>query len=582
MSTDMGQQKEDKETDKRNSSDVGTGESLLRRLIQLILSLISFTHTIKVFTVKWQSIRNKLEDLNSGLIAAENCNLGENSSILDLIPSIESTVNDCYDIARRCVNLSYSGKLLMQSDLDVLSAKFDLHSKNLTAIYTCGILHGNALVVSKPGIGANRDDMKFYVRDLLTRLKIGDSGMKSQALMALNEVVAEDEKYVRIVVETGEVINLLVNFLEFAEREIQEESARAISVIAGFDTYKGVVVGAGVIAPLIRVLESGSDLAKERAARAMQKLTENSDNAWSVSAHGGVTALLKFCTSCDGRGGVSIVPACGVLKNLAGVEEIKRFMVEEGAISAFVKLIRSKDEASQINAIEFLQIMASDDEPIRQMVIRDGGIHLLVRNLDPRSSSSSKARETALKTIESLCFASASSLNVLIGYGFLDRLLYFLRNSEVSIQELTVKLALRLCGKSEETKKAMGDAGFMRELVRLLDAKSFEVREMAAEALNCLISVPRNRKRFIQEDDGIVRILQLLDLGEVKSGKNKLMLSALMSLTSCNSGRRKILNSGYLKNLEKLAEAEITDAKRIVRKLTTNRFRSILTGIWNS
>ncbi|XP_010277924.1 PREDICTED: vacuolar protein 8-like [Nelumbo nucifera] len=582
MSKDMGEEKGDKEADNPNLLEVDAGESSsLRRTIQLISSLISFTLSIKVFAVKWQTIRNKMEELNSGLTAAENCNLGENSSILDLIPAIESTVNDCHDIARRCVNLSYSGKLLMQSDLDVLYAKFELHIKNLTAIYTAGILHGYAIVVSKPGVGASRDDMKFYVRDLLTRLKIGDSEMKRQALMALNEVVQEDEKYVRIFVETGEIISLLVHFLESSEMEIQEESTMAISVISGFDSYKGVLVGAGVIAPLVRVLESGKDLAKERAARALQKLTENSDNAWSVSAHGGVTVLLKFCTTGDGRGGGSFVPACGVLRNLAGVEEIKRFMVEEGAVTAFIKLIRSKDEASQINAIEFLQTMASEDEPIRQMIIRDGGIHLLVSNLDSRSSSSSKARETALKAIESLCFSSTSSLNLLIAYGFLDRLLYFLRNGEVSTQELVVKLAFRLSGTSEATKKAMGDAGFMPELVRLLDAKSFEIREMAAEALSTLVLVSRNRRRFIQGDSDIARILQLLDPEEVKSGNKKFLFSALLSLTSSNIGRRKIQNSGYLKNLEKLAEDEMPDAKRIIRKLSTNRFRSILNGIWN-
>jgi hypothetical protein len=37
-----------------------------------------------------------------------------------------------------------------------------------------------------------------------------------------------------------------------------------------------------------------------------------------------------------------------------------------------------------------------------------------------------------------------------------------------------------------------------------------------------------------------------------------------------------------LKNIEKLAEAEVSDAKRLVRKLSTNRFRSILNVIWHS
>ncbi|KAF8411235.1 hypothetical protein HHK36_003782 [Tetracentron sinense] len=576
MKTEMGHKEEE-----RNSPELSTGKSTHRRAIQLISSLISLSHSVKVFPVKWQLIRNKLEELNSGLTAAQNGDLNQNSELWDLIPAMLLTVSECYEFARQCVNMSYSGKLLMQSDLDVVSAKFELHLKTLAGVCTIGIPnHSSVILVSRPGIGACQDDMKFYVKDLLTRLKIGDLEMKSQALVAMNEVVGE-EFFLKIVVETDEIISLLVNFLDFAETEIQEESIKVISVIAGNDLCKSVLVGAGIIAPLIRILESGSDLGKKRAARTLQILTENSDNAWLVSAHGGVTALLNICSNGDEKG-ETIGPACGVLRNLVGVEEIKKFMVEEGAISAFIKLIRSKDEVSQINSIEFLKIMASGDEAIRQMIIRAGGIQSLIRVLDPKFPFSSKAREISIQAIESFCFSSTSSINILLGCGFLDLLLFFIRSGEVSVQELAVKATYRLSGVSEEIKKEMGDVGFMPELVRLLDAKSFEIREMAAEALSNMVLVPRNRRRFVQEDCNVCQILQLLKPEEGKSGNRKLLLSTLMSLSSSNSGRRKIVNSDYLKNLEKLAEAEVTDAKKLVRKLSTNRFHCILKGFWNS
>ncbi|KAJ4963353.1 hypothetical protein NE237_023292 [Protea cynaroides] len=99
--------------------------------------------------------------------------------------------------------------------------------------------------------GACRDDMKFYVRDLLTRLKIGDCKMKSQALIALNEVLSEDENYVRIIIETSEIISLLMNFLEFLEIEIQEESVKAISVVVGFDSCR-VAPNPSQSTPLLR------------------------------------------------------------------------------------------------------------------------------------------------------------------------------------------------------------------------------------------------------------------------------------------------------------------------------------------
>ncbi|KHN27754.1 hypothetical protein glysoja_025559 [Glycine soja] len=107
---------------------------------------------------------------------------------------------------------------------------------------------------------------------------------------------------------------------------------------------------------------------------------------------------------------------------------------------------------------------------------------------------------------------------------------------------------------------SMGDAGFMLDFVKFLNAKSFEVREMATEALSDMVIVPRNRK-----------------------GNKIFLISILMSLTSCTSGRKKIVSSGYAKNIEKLADAEVSfDANRLVKKLSTNRFHNLLTGIWHS
>ncbi|GLT67585.1 hypothetical protein SLA2020_398800 [Shorea laevis] len=470
----------------------------------------------------------------------------------------------------------------IESDLDVIAAKFDRHVKNLSGFYTAGFLtHGCAIVVSRPGVGACKEDMRFYIRDLLTRMKIGDSEMKRQALVNLYDTVANDERCLKLIAEVGDIVFLLVSFLDSPEMEIQEEAAKILSLISGFDSYRVVLIRSGIIGPLIRVLESGSEMGKEAAARCLQKLTLNADNAWSVSAHGGVTSLLKIC-SCGNFGGELIASSCGVLRNLVGVEEIKRFMVEEGAITTFIKLSRSKDEIVQINSIDLLQDIASGDESVRQIVVREGGIHVLVHILDLRSPSSSKTREVALKAIESLCFSSPKCITMLLNYGFLDQVLFFLRNGgEVSIQEIALKVTLRLSGTSEEAKKTMGEAGFMPELVRLLDAKSFEVREMATEAISALVSVQKNRKILIQDDRNISFLLRLLDQEDGNSGNKKLLLSILMSLTSCNSGRRKIAASGYLRNIEKLAEAEVSDAKRIVKKLSTNRFRSMLSGIWH-
>lgn len=57
-----------------------------------------------------------------------------------------------------------------------------------------------------------------------------------------------------------------------------------------------MLVRSGVIGPLVRVLENGSPVGREASAKCLMKLTENLENAWSVSAHRGVSALLTICS----------------------------------------------------------------------------------------------------------------------------------------------------------------------------------------------------------------------------------------------------------------------------------------------
>ncbi|CAD5187016.1 unnamed protein product [Musa acuminata subsp. malaccensis] len=568
MKAEMDQEEEGKVAPKAQQPE---GISL-HRATELINLLISCSYSVRSFLAKWQLIRDKLEQIHSSLAAAaEGDNSATNSDLVGLLQAIKSTASETQVLANRCNDESYGGgKLHLRSDLDVIASKLHILMRRLEEIYASGILTSSqAIVVSRPGVGASWEDMRFYVKDLISRLKIGDSEMRLRALSALKQVLCDDDKYVRILVaKVAQGVALLVSFLESQSEGVQEEAAEAISVISGFDSHKGALVMAGAVAPLIRTLEMGSELAKERAAGALKKLTENSDNAWSVSAQGGVSTLLKIRGDASSSGEL-IRSACGVLKSLSGVEEIRRFMVEEGAVSIFVELSRSKEEASQIQAIEFLTILACEDAAIKQKVMVEGVLGSLVPH-------SSKAKEVALRAIENLCFSSPSSMNYFMSSGFLDCVLYLLRSGEISIQESALKAVARLSGLSEAIKKAMGDAGFIPELVKLLEARSFQVREMAAETLSGMISIQRNRRRFVREDENVDRILQLLD-PEEKSVTKKFLLTVLVSLTD-----RKMMTSGYSKHLEKLAETEAADAKKIIKKLSTSRFRSMFTGIWCS
>lgn len=596
-------------TQKEDMGEEQEEESELRRLATLVETLIVTSDTTKSFVGKWQSIRAKLEDLRSGLSTAAEPNPGSGScsvgdSVLrELIKAISITVTETQELARLCSGdeLYSGGKLIMRSNLDLSAAKFDLHSKSLAGIYASGILSSDskAIVVSKPVFGGGREMMRFYLRDMFWRLKNGDLDMKTRALTALVEAFGEDEKCVRIVVsESLEILDILCSYLDSRELRIQEGSVEAISTVAGFDFVKPTLILAGVIPPLVRILETGSELGKEKATRSLMKLTENSDNAWSVSANGGVPLVLNICATHHSSNLELVSSACGVLRNLVGVSEIRKFMIESGAVPIFSNIIRtSNEESSLLHAMEFLQsICSKDDKAKKQFTTDPTGIDSLLRLLESSPKTTSKVRQKALQTIGDVCLSTSSSpdnsnsnsnsLSRVLNSGFLQRLVFLLKKGDSPTQESALKLAAQVCVLSEDAKKVMGEAGCMPELVKLLDeSRPVEIRETAANVLSCLVSVQKNRRKFIEEEQNVNRILQVLNRQtEDKNGTKKFLLNALMLLSDTNSGRRKINASEHVRNLEKLAETNVPDAKRIVKKLsgTGSRLRNLLQGIWNT
>ncbi|KAF8774910.1 hypothetical protein HU200_005170 [Digitaria exilis] len=571
-------------------------QRMLAEALGAISLLVSASLSATLFPLKWQLIRDRLNRLHAGLadITVDDSGGGEEEAdrceaFVTLLRDAAATSGDALEeLVPRSQGRHYGGgKLRLRSDLDVLAAALDALVARLDEVYASGALtRARALVVPRPAAGATRDDVRFYVRDLFARLRVGASEMRREAAAALAEALRDDEKCaVRVVVsDVPDGVGVLVALLECPDPRVQEEALEAVSVIAGSEAHRGDLVVAGVIAPVVRVLDAGagsSTAAKERAARVLCKLTENSDNAWAVAAHGGVTALLNVVSTDHGTGsGELVCAACRVLRSLAGVDEIRKYMVADaGAVPALVSLSQSAttDDAARIQSMELLAAISSfsGDGSAREAVVREGAVESFVRALDPSSPTrSSKAREVALRTIDAVCLSppTTSTTDRLLAAGFLDRVLSLLRNGDGrTLQHCALKAAHR---------KAMGDAGFMPEMVNILRAaKSPEAREMAAEALCALVSVHRNRKRFVQDERNVAQVLQLLGNDEeIKpTPAKRFLLSTLMHLTDSSTGRRKIMSSEH-----KLAETNVPDAKRIVKKLGGSKLRSIFHGIWRS
>ncbi|WVZ78871.1 hypothetical protein U9M48_026518 [Paspalum notatum var. saurae] len=570
--------------------EVSNGEAL-----ELLMSMASSSLACSVsqFPAKWQSIKDKLQQLCcnlnslcSGVIGDGNADDEEHPALVELLRLASATVKSIQVVASQCSDGSYKGgRLRLRSDLDNLSCKLDAHMKQLKEMASSGVPSpSKAIVAVRPGVEASVGEKRFYLKDLFSRIRIGGTVQRRQALATIRELLAEDEMCAKVVaLDIDDGITLLTGFLESTDACIQEDASGAVAIVASSECYRGMLVKAGVIAPLVQLLENtdtASELGKERAAQALRELTENSDNVWAVCAHGGLTTLLHACADA-GSSSKLICSSFAVLRNLSRVEEVKMFMVEQGVVTELVKLSQKKEEVRKLGAVELLHAMSLDDADVREEAVSMGVIQSLLQLIYPDLPYSYKAREVALAAIWFFCFSSSNSIDDLISSDVLGWLLFYLNNGDYAVLECTLKILRHLSEVSEEYNRMMGRAGYLSALSSLLGAKSCRVREMAAQVLSSLLLLHPNRVIFLQDGDNLDRLLQLLDPAGGKLVAKDLILSAITSLAETNSGRKKIVTSEHFCSLKELADSGDFNAKKIVRKLSTNRLQTIFSKIWS-
>ncbi|XP_057850009.2 vacuolar protein 8 [Cryptomeria japonica] len=551
--------------------DVGFDpQKLLKTALDSIPQVVAETLSTKVFSTKWQAIRTKLEELGTTLATVADCpHWAENSLMKELLPRVVSSLDEIRDLARSCTALNFSGKLLMQSDLDVVVSKLNLHLRDSDLLLKSGVLGAEF-------DGAGDGEEVLLVKDVFARLQIGNTEQKDKALSALIKLLEQDGQSVMSAAKEKD-IGYLVHLLDSNVAVLREQSTVAVSILARSDSCKACsLLGEGsVVAPLVRVLESGSSLAKEKAAEALHALTvDNSENSWAVCANGGVSDLVNVCHSADTE-----LRATGVriLSNLWAVEEIRIEIIGEGAIPVLVSLLNSGAPPVQESAARCIDLMASDDEKVRQIIESKGGFESLFRLLE--RAESLQAREIALRAIHNLSTSPSAERIVMDSPKFLKLLVQTLDSGYSALQNLAAAVICNLSG-SNETNRVLGKAGCIPLLARMLDGKAGSSQEIAARALSSLFLLRSNRKEFIKDEVGVSCLVGLLN-PENETVAKKFPLLAVEALSNSDSGKIKIVHAGGCQHLEKLAEMEVVGAKKILNKIAGNsKLLKIFSGKW--
>ncbi|ESW09876.1 hypothetical protein PHAVU_009G163700 [Phaseolus vulgaris] len=517
------------------------------------------------FKGKWSLAGVKLTHLQTHLtdFSAEFPNASTTNPLsLHLLHSISHTLHEAVLLARTCQPQHLpNGKLKTQSDLDSLLATLDRHVTDCDILFRSGLLLESAAVSSS----SKREAIRSASRNLITRLQIGSPESKTSAMDTLLGLLHEDDKNVTIAVAQG-VVPVLVRLLD-SPSDMKEKTVAAIAKVSTVESAKTVLLAEGLLLlnHLLRVLDSGSGFAIEKSCIALQALSLTKDNARAIGSRGGISSLLEICQA--GTPGAQ-ASAAAVLRNLAAFAEIRDNFAEENAVVVLVALASSGTASARENAIGCLSNLISEADSdgfsnLRVMVVKEGGVECLKNYWD--SGTPIPSLEVAVKMLRHLA-ESAAIGEVLIGEGFGQRLVGVL-NCEVLAVRIAAARAVDAIGlNSGRARKEMGELGCVSGLIKMLDGKGAEEKEVSAMALSVLLMHPANRKVFRKDERGVVSGVHLLN-PSLQGLDKKYPVSLLASLVHSKSCRKQMVAAGACVYTQKLVEMDVPGSKKLLESL---------------
>ncbi|KAL3615615.1 hypothetical protein CASFOL_041276 [Castilleja foliolosa] len=532
-------------------------EEWLIRAKGLVPTALQVARQVNVFPRKWKVIISKLEQIPSQLshLSTHPC-FSKNPLCNEQLQNVSKTLHETIELGKSCVEEKYEGKLRMQSNLDSLIGNLDLNLRDCGLLIKTGVL---AEVTFSPG-PANHG----CIKELLARLQIGDLEAKRKALDSLVEIMKDDEKILFAVMGRSNIA-ALIRLLAGPSLKIREMAASVICSLSESGIFNNWLILENVISPLVRIVDSGSSFCKEKATISLQRLSVSVETSRSIVDNNGIKPLIEVCESGDS---VTQASAACTLRNISVVPELRQKLAEDGIVKVMVILLdRAVLPGSKQYAAECLQNLTINNDNVKKAVFLEGGIKSLVKYLD-----GPLPQEPAIGVLNNL--ADSFSTERLISLSILPRLARVLENGSLGARQAAASAICRVCV-SGENKRLVGESGCIHFLVKMLEAKSNEAREVAARAIVSLMSVKCNYKEVKREEKSVPSLVALLDSGPHNTSQ-KHAVSCLAMMSSSKKCRRMMISYGAIGYLKKLVDMDIPGAKKLLESLEMGKLKRLL------
>ena len=252
--------------------------------------------------------------------------------------------------------------------------------------------------------------------------------------------------------------------------EGREAAAKALESICDLNYEVQMHASAvGALPPLVDLLKSTLETAKEWAARAVAAVGQYPPNVVSMAELGVVPLLVALAGS---TAEASNDAACLAIENCAVADPAVRTMLEEGGVTApVVKVLGSRGMATRTRAARALTVLASTSS-LKQDAVAKGAIAGLTQLLQMAANDSEQdhddVKEAAARTITQLAAREPSGIDaVAAAKDCVSLLVANLQSKHVQVQD-SASLALWAVAGHAKIKQSLVDSGAMDILVRVV------------------------------------------------------------------------------------------------------------------
>ncbi|WCJ21534.1 ARM repeat protein interacting with ABF2 [Euphorbia peplus] len=329
--------------------------------------------------------------------------------------------------------------------------------------------------------------------------------------------LAKNEDVVNLIVECG-AVPALVTHLEAPpceirpipyEHEVEKESAFALGLLAVKPEHQQLIVDAGALSHLVKLLKRHKGGVNSRAVngvirRAADAITnlahENNSIKTLVRLEGGIPPLVELLQFLD----IKVQrAAAGALRTLAFKnDENKNQIVGCNALPTLILMLRSEDTTIHYEAVGVIGNLVHSSPNIKKEVILAGALQPVISLL---SSCCSESQREAALLLGQFAAADSDCKVHIVQRGAVRPLIELLESSDAQLKEMSAFALGRLAQEVHNQAGIAQDGGIV-PLLTLLESKNSSLQHNAAFALYGLADNEDNVAEFVKV--GGVQILQ--------------------------------------------------------------------------